>query len=171
LYCYLRAAITTNILNTTTTTLQETQETCQDIRADKNLKKLKMKKINMKWLLNTIAFIAVTILSTSAFAGNGNETLGREDNLFSLKQADKNKVVISCNLTASNTEYYEIERSADNKSFKTVCVVFPAATGETMRNSIDMKDKVSEQTVVYYRLKKVSGNDISYTEAKTITLQ
>jgi predicted small secreted protein len=169
LYCYLRAAITTNILNTTTTTLQETQETCQDIRADKNLKKLKMKKINMKWLLNTIAFIAVTIISTSSFAGN--RTLGREDNLFTLKQADKNKVVISCNLTASNTEYYEIERSADNKSFKTVCMVFPANANEAMRNSIDMKDKVSGQAVVYYRLKKVSGNDITYTEAKTITLQ
>lgn len=127
-----------------------------------------MKKLNLKWLLNIVLIIAATFTTSAASAGTAPV---KDTNPFNLKQVDKDKIMISCNLVASGSEYYEIERSTDNHDFKAVCLVFPALPGEQMRNSISLKDKITEQKVVYYRLKKISGNEVSYTEAKAITLQ
>lgn len=127
-----------------------------------------MKKLNLKWLLNMVLIITTTFAAPASFAGT---TPAKDSNPLELKQIAKDKVMISCHLVASGSDYYEIERSSDNHDFKAVCLVFPAAAGQQMRNGIDLKDKIAEQKVVYYRLKKISGNEITYTEAKAITLQ
>jgi hypothetical protein len=129
-----------------------------------------MKKLNLKWLLNIVLIITATIAAPASFAGTGT-TPAKDSNPFELRQIAKDKVMISCHLVASGSEYYEIERSSDNHDFKAVCLVFPATAGQQMRNGIDLKDKIAEQKVVYYRIKKISGNEITYTEAKAITLQ
>lgn len=129
--------------------------------------------MNMKWLLNTIILIAATMATTGAFAGTGAQTkpaVVKQNNQLELKQVGKDKILISCNLVAADKEYYEIERSSDNHVFTTVCLVFPATANEQMRNGISLKEKVAEHQTFYYRLKKVSGNEVTYTEAKSIKL-
>jgi hypothetical protein len=75
-------------------------------------------------------------------------------------------------MVAKGAEYYEIERSFNNKDFTTVCVVFPATAGEIMRNGIAMKDKVTDTAkTIYYRLKKVNGDTVEYSGSKNIMLQ
>jgi len=130
-----------------------------------------MKKLSLKWLLNIVLFTAATFAATTSFAGNGTQPAAKDSNPFELKQVGKDKVMISCHLVAAGSEYYEIERSSDNHEFKAVCLLFPATADQQMRNGISLKDKISEQKVVYYRLKKVSGDNVTYTEAKAITLQ
>lgn len=129
-----------------------------------------MKKLNLKWLFNIVLIIAAIGAAPKSFATAGTVP-AKDTNPFELKQVAKDKIMISCNLVAKGNEYYEIERSSDNQDFKAVCLVFPATPGEMMRNGISLKDKIAEQKIVYYRLKKVSGNEITYTEAKAITLQ
>jgi hypothetical protein len=130
-----------------------------------------MNKKNMKWLTNTVIVIAAAIFTQTANAGTSNPVADKAKTPFELKQVSKDKIMISCNLQAADKEYYEIERSSDNVSFKTVGIVFPASAAEQMRNGISLKDNVSEQKTVYYRLKKITGELVSYTETKTITLQ
>lgn len=129
-----------------------------------------MKKMNIKWLFNTIIITAAIAVSSAACAGTGVPPSVKSKGTFELSRDGKDKVVISCNLEAVATEYYEIERSENNTEFKTIGIVFPATASEQMRNGISLKDKVADQKVMYYRLKKVSGNNVSYTEAKAITL-
>ncbi len=129
-----------------------------------------MKKMNIKWLFNTIIIIAAVAVSSVAYAGNNVNPAAKENGMFELTRVGKDKVAITCNLEATGTEYYEIERSENNAEFKTIGIVFPATASEKMRNGISLKDNVASQKVMYYRLKKVNGNTVTYTEAKAISL-
>jgi type II secretory pathway component PulC len=136
-----------------------------------------MKTLYMKRLVNTIIFAAAALIITSAplnasaGTGNGEKNEVRAD-AFELKQIDKDKVMISCDLVAEGTEYYEIERSENNKDFATVCVVFPAGKEDAIKNAMAMKDKIKTAAkTFYYRLKKITGDVVSYSTVKSIQLQ
>jgi predicted carbohydrate-binding protein with CBM5 and CBM33 domain len=131
----------------------------------------------MKCLFNTIiaSLVALFIISApnsaSANTVNGETPVTRADG-FQLKQIDKDKVMISCDLVAEGTEYYEVERSENNKDFRTVCVMFPATKEEAMKNALALKDKINNGgKTFYYRLKKVNGENISYSNTQTIELK
>jgi hypothetical protein len=142
-------------------------------------KKRKMKKLNVTCLAGsavktlTALFFLMTV-SAAAFAGDNDKVKSARTEDFTITQFDKNKVLIACDVKAQHTnEYYEIERSADNKTFTTVGVLFPATEEEMpMRNGLALKDKVADNhTTYYYRLKKVSGENVTYSYVKTIALK
>jgi hypothetical protein len=139
-----------------------------------------MKNFTSQWLNGvTVKMLSLVILVLASMAVNANEIKkgesARTDNEFTLTVFDNNKVLINCNLQASNTsEYFEIERSVDNKTFTTVGVLFATTAEEQpMRNGLALKDKPAQKTTgtVYYRIKTVSGNQVSYSQVKTVTLQ
>jgi hypothetical protein len=114
-----------------------------------------------------IGFFAIQ----NAFATNGIEKFKLQSTI-ELKQIGNGIVQITGSLICDATEYFELERSTDNKNFTTASVIFAVTDKDSFTSAVVLKDKVKENTkTVYYRLKKVSGgNKVIYYAACSIQL-
>ena len=74
----------------------------------------------------------------------------------------------------ANFNYYEVERSIDNKNFKTVGMVmdgFEAAQSQKSFQFRDQKSALQGNQTVYYRMKQVNmDGTVEYSEVITVKL-
>ncbi len=117
-----------------------------------------------------ILAVAVIVLLnvTNSFAHTGLIKFATKAPM-EIRQINKNTVEITNNLISVNGEYYELEKSTDNKNFKTVTIIFPFDNTDNINTPVVLKDKVTTATT-YYRLKCINNNSITYTQLKGITL-
>ncbi len=72
----------------------------------------------------------------------------------------------------TNNDHFEVERSFDQKDFKTIGLVFGAEGKATTTNKYSFNDKakgISSHEIVYYRLKQIDfDGNVTYTEVKMV---
>jgi hypothetical protein len=131
---------------------------------------LKMK--NMFTNTSKKAFI-IAVLVIASFATKAS--VGIKPNLFlntmELALVNNNTIQIKTSLFTANNESYEIEKSYDNKNFKTVAMVFAFDNNE-FSQPFQLKDKITKgNKKVYYRIKKVTNETVTYIMTKNIAVK
>lgn len=120
-------------------------------------------KLTKKSFLLFIAFaISFTCIAS-------NEILPKQPTgkSIELTQINHTTIHVKTSVVSLQTEYYIIERSYNNKDFKTIAVLFPFEQSETIK-AIQLKDKIKEGTkTVYYRIQKVE-NDVEIIIANEV---
>jgi hypothetical protein len=118
-----------------------------------------------------IVLVVLTFNAAISFAGNNNE------NPASVMQVTKTANSLNfkwVSAPAANFNYYEVERSADNVSFKTVGMVLDGFDTVDAQKSFMFKESntaVKGMKVVYYRLKQVNTDGTaSYSEVVKVAL-
>ncbi|HEY5461759.1 MAG TPA: hypothetical protein VIJ95_00760 [Hanamia sp.] len=128
-----------------------------------------MKKI----MLFRMAFV---ILFTSlSFGSNAQNAQQKKINIINFHVVkNKNKVDINWATDRSvTTNYFEVEKSNDGISFKTVAMVFGADPSDTNCDCYGCFDKITTHSKKsYYRLKHVDSNGIvEFSEVKMLALK
>jgi hypothetical protein len=120
-------------------------------------------------VLGIIAIFAATTFASTGRGGVQKITLASN---IELKQIGKNAIQITGSLICKETEYFELERSIDNKQFHTVSVIFAVTEKDNFKADVVLKDKLKVPTkTIYYRLKKVSADQqVTYYEVSSINL-
>jgi antitoxin component YwqK of YwqJK toxin-antitoxin module len=127
---------------------------------------------NMFTNITKSSFI-IAILVVLSFTAKASE--GIKPNLYlnsmELSVVNSNTIQIKTSLFTSNNESYEIEKSYDNKNFKTVAMVFAFEKNE-FSQSFQLKDKISKgNKKVYYRIKKVVNETVTYVMTQKIAVK
>ena len=123
----------------------------------------------------TLAFIfsASSVIATTGNPDNtiiGNMSIASGIEYASLTATATEKSVFIDWVTASeqNNSHFEVERSSDMKSFKTVAIVLDGfaaeGTGKTYKFKEDAGD-VREGKTVYYRLKQIGTDNVVHYSA------
>jgi hypothetical protein len=137
--------------------------------------------------MKTFTSLLVNRLLTSAFtltfiffAGKANALTGNNPGIeyASLAAtATQNSVFINwVTVSELNNSHFEVERSTDMKSFKTVAMVLDgfAATGTATGKTYKFKEaagEVSKGKTVYYRLKQIdTNNQIHYSSVMAVQM-
>ncbi len=117
----------------------------------------------------TVIIVATLLFVNTSNAANVTEK-GTKPAPIELKLIAKDAVQITANVVAANTnEYFELERSFDNVSFTTVTVIFAGTEAENMSSPLILKNRIKEETkVVYYRIKKISNDIVTYSTVSSI---
>jgi hypothetical protein len=87
-----------------------------------------------------------------------------------VKPGNKVNIQMGTPVTTTATAYYELQRSDDNQSFKTIAIIFPAEASQTMPAAYNDDVKAVKASRVYYRLKLIDGTRETFTESVPITL-
>jgi hypothetical protein len=119
----------------------------------------------------TILAVATLLFVNTSKAANTTEKVTTV-NPIELKVIAKDAVQITTNIIAANVnEYFELERSFDNITFTTVTVIFAGTEAENMANPLVLKNRIKEDAkVVYYRIKKISNEVVTYSSISSVTL-
>ncbi|MBL7703466.1 MAG: hypothetical protein JNM14_14540 [Ferruginibacter sp.] len=136
-----------------------------------------MKTTFTSLLVNRL-FVSAFTLIFILFAGNANATgdPGTVEYASLAATANNNGVIINWVTVAElNNSHFEVERSTDMKSFKTVAMVLDgfAATG-TNGKSYKFKEAVADiknGKTVYYRLKQIDNdNQVHYSTVMAVQM-
>ena len=124
-----------------------------------------------------VLLIAVFCLNaTTMFAGNTANSNPSTVPSSSIEVSTNEKWVSFKWMTSiqANFNYYEVERSTDNKNFKTVGMVmdgFETAQSQKSFQFRDQKSALKGNNTVYYRMKQVNmDGTVEYSEVVTVKL-
>jgi hypothetical protein len=112
-------------------------------------------------------FLCVTAIITFIVLGNNTASAQLS---ASVKPGNKVAIQMGALPASTTTAYYELQRSSDNISFRTVAVVFPAEAGQAFAAAY--KDDVHgiKTAKVFYRIKLTDGQKENYTESVPVLL-
>lgn len=143
--------------------------------------------LSVRRLLHSLFTFGILLFSVSAWASDQTEMasdvavsssadLSNDIEFASLAATANNKAVLINWVTASerNNSHFEVERSTDQKDFKTVALVLDgfaaAGTGKTYKFKEDAGD-VRKGKTVYYRLKQVdTDNKVHYSKVMAVQM-
>ena len=78
-------------------------------------------------------------------------------------------------VTETNNSHFEVERSFDTNTFKTVAIVLDGFEGKADTKNYKFKENLSNMqghTVAYYRLKQIDMNGAyTYSEVLTVSVK
>lgn len=123
-----------------------------------------------------VLLIAVFCLNaTTMFAGNtANTTPTVPASKIEVSMSEKWVSFKWMTSIQANFNYYEVERSIDNKNFKTVGMVmdgFETAQSQKSFQFRDQKSALQGNQTVYYRMKQVNmDGTVEYSEVITVKL-
>ena len=119
--------------------------------------------------------LIVVIFLSLAFSTNAQKVALAKINITSFQVVkEQNKVAIKwATDKASQTNYFEVERSNDGKNFKTVAYVLGADPTKTDCECFGCFDKITGKAKEsYYRLKHVNTNgNVQFSEVKMLALK
>ena len=129
-------------------------------------------KTNLSLVRNGL--IVVLLLSLS-FSANAQKVASGKINITNFQIVkEQNKVAIKwATDKASQTNYFEVERSNDGKNFKTIAYVLGADPTKSDCECFGCFDKISGKSKEsYYRLKHVNTNgNVQFSEIKMLALK
>ena len=121
----------------------------------------------------TVLFIAVFALSTSSLFANSNPG-NNPASKIEVSTTEKSVNFKWITAVQANFNHYEVERSFDNKNFKTVAMVmdgFETADAQKAFMFKDQKSALQGNQTVYYRMKQVNmDGTVEYSEIVTVKL-
>jgi hypothetical protein len=120
--------------------------------------------------MNKFTLLLITVLSLLTISATANIEPTPATSTLQVTIVSKNKVQIQANITNNAEQYFELEKSYDNKTFTTICVLMPFESNDATK-LITIKDNVTKKNKkIYYRLKKVQDNNLTYTAQQSIKL-
>ena len=129
----------------------------------------------MKKILILRNGLVMVLFLSLAFNVNAQKKSSEKINITEFQVIKKdNKVAINWTTAKdSPTNYFEVERSADGKNFKTVAYVLGADPTKTDCECFGFSDKVSTKgSKSFYRLKHVNTDgDVQFSEVKMLALK
>ncbi len=129
---------------------------------------LSNKQIMANNTFSTLLLIAVLTLTNIAAKANIEPT--PTTSTLQITVLSKQQVMLKANITNNAAQYFEIEKSYDNVNFTTVCVLMPFDASNDNK-TLSIKDTINKgNKKIYYRLKKVQDNNLTYTAQQTIQL-
>jgi hypothetical protein len=115
-------------------------------------------------------YLLVLTFSLASLAAKATTEPTPNASPLQLTALNKQLVQVKATITSSSDVYFELEKSYDNKTFTTVCVLMPFEDA-TIIKPILLKDKVTTgSTTVYYRIKQIKDNNITYTAKEEVKL-
>ncbi len=106
--------------------------------------------------MKTLQIIIIAVLTLVTLTTKANNTNPIETSIVNTKT-----VQIKTNFVAAVNETYEIQRSYNNKNFKTVAVVFGSDDAASLP-AMKLNDKVDTKVnTIYYRVIKLGNNGSS----------
>lgn len=119
--------------------------------------------------------LVVVLCLSFAFTTSAQKTESAKINITNFQVVkEQNKVVINwATDKASNTNYFEVEKSTDGKNFKTVAYVLGADPTKTDCECFGCFDKISGRAKEsYYRLKHVNTDgNVQFSEVKMLAFK
>jgi hypothetical protein len=119
--------------------------------------------------------LVVVLFLSLTFNVNAQTNNAEKINITSFQVVkEQNKVVIEWSTDpASQTNYFEVEKSTDGKNFKTVAYVLGADPTKADCDCFGCFDKLTGKSKEsYYRLKHVNSNgDVQFSEVKMLALK
>jgi hypothetical protein len=125
----------------------------------------------MKNLIKNSAVILAILLGATIQVNAAVGTDPTPTNSIELKALANHTIQVTASISTTNSEYYQLEKSYDNKTFSTVCILMPFDETDIIK-PIVIKDKIKEEnTKIYYRIIKVEQNKYTCTAINNIEIK